>query len=237
MLTHGDRHLPCVQRPHTRGPHTPNTRSLTHPCLTHADHTTHTHGGTHPRCFTHAWGFTHTRAVSRAHVVSSPCGAPFAQGGSHTRAVLLAPAASSACGAPFTHGVPGSTHVGTPVTTPLAHGVSRMRGVSALGVSLAHGASRTQRLSLPACVRRSTHFNTLVYAHRDTTHTGTTFATAHTGTLTLSTTPPGTLTLGTTLTLASTRAPGVFTPPKLCVHPSAALTSSTSRGTTEFPWS
>ena len=33
MLTHGDRHLPCVQRPHTHGPH---TRSVIHtPCLTH----------------------------------------------------------------------------------------------------------------------------------------------------------------------------------------------------------
>ena len=78
------------------------------------------------------------------------------------------------------------------------------------------------------------HLNTLVYAHRDTTHTGTTLVTAHTGTLTLSTTHTGTLTLGI---LASTRAPGVFTPPKLRVHPSAALTPSTSRGTTELTWS
>ena len=86
------------------------------------------------------------------------------------------------------------------------------------------------------------HLNTLVYAHRDTTHTGTTLATAHTGTLTLGvaltpfTAHTGTLTLGTTLSLASTRAPGVFIPPKLRVHPSAALTPSTSRGTTESTW-
>ena len=77
------------------------------------------------------------------------------------------------------------------------------------------------------CVLRRTHFNTLVNTHRDTTHTRTTLATTHTGTLTL----------GTTLMLASTRAPRAFTPPKLRAHPSAALTSSTSRGTTEFPWS
>ena len=54
MLPHGDRHLPCVQRPHTHG-HS-RTRSLTHSCLTH---THHTRGGTHPRSFTHTWGFTH----------------------------------------------------------------------------------------------------------------------------------------------------------------------------------
>ena len=126
-----------------------------------------------------------------------------------------------------------------------------MLGVSSLaGVSSTHegtlGVPRTQRLSraltLPACVRRNTRFNTLVYTHRDTTHTGTTLVTAHTGTLTLGvaltpfTAHTGTLTRGTTLSLASTRAPGVFTPPKLCMHPSAALTSSTSCGTTEFPW-
>ena len=58
------------------------------------------------------------------------------------------------------------------------------------------------------------HFATLVYTHCDTTHTGT-------------------LTLGI---LASTRAPGVFIPPKLRVHPSAALTPSTSRGPTELTW-
>ena len=34
MLVHGDRHLPSTQRPHTRC-HSPNTRSLTHSCLTH----------------------------------------------------------------------------------------------------------------------------------------------------------------------------------------------------------
>ena len=224
MFTHGDRHLPCVQRPHT-----PNTRSLTHTCLIH----THTPAGALTRGVSHTRGGSHTRAASRTHVVSSTCGAP------------------------FTHGVPGSTHAGTPVTTPLAHGGSSALGV-ALGASLAHEGSfkhggaltleapRTPRLSraltLPACVRRSTHFATLVNTHRDTTHTGSTLATAHTGTFTLGvaltplTAHTGTLTRGTILTLASTRAPGVFTPPKLCVHPSAALTSSTSRGTTELTW-
>ena len=225
MLPHADRHLPFTQRPHTRCSHT-RSLSLT-PCLSH----THTL-------------LTPVGALTR--------GVSFTHRASHTRAV-------SGCGAPFTHGVPGSTHAGTPATTPLAHGVSLARGVSsthgvaltlvaahgvahgvslvlggssthgdALGVSSKHGgtltlvASRTQRLTLPVCVRRSTHFATLVNTHRDTTHTGTTLATTHTGTLIL----------GTTLSLASTRAPGVFTPPKLRVHPSAALTSSTSRGTT-----
>ena len=51
MFVHGDRHLQCVQRPHTHGL-SHNTRSVTHtPCLIHTDYTTHTHGGTHPRCF------------------------------------------------------------------------------------------------------------------------------------------------------------------------------------------
>ena len=86
--------------------------------------------------------------------------------------------------------------------------------------SLSHSGAFTHTLTLPVCVRRSTHFATLVYTHRDITHTGTTLVTAHTGT-TLFTTHTGTLTLGTTLSLASTRAPGVFTPPKLCVHASA----------------
>ena len=39
MITHGDRHLPGVQRPHTHGPH---TRSVTHSCLIHTHPTTRT---------------------------------------------------------------------------------------------------------------------------------------------------------------------------------------------------
>ena len=85
----------------------------------------------------------------------------------HTR--FLPPAV-----APITHGVPGSTHSGTLVTTPLAHGVSLALGVSlAHGVSFALGGAFAHALALVLCVRRSTHFNTLVYTHRDTTHTGT----------------------------------------------------------------
>ena len=65
MLTHGDRHLPCVQRPHTRCL-SPHPRSLTHsPCLTHTHHTTHTRGGTHPRCLIHAPCFAHACRISR----------------------------------------------------------------------------------------------------------------------------------------------------------------------------
>ena len=63
MLPHGDRHLPCVQRPHTRC-HS-HTRSLTHSCLTHT-HTTHTRGGTHPRCLIHTGEFAHTCRFPRA---------------------------------------------------------------------------------------------------------------------------------------------------------------------------
>ena len=63
MLVHGNRHLPCVQRPHTRC-HSHHTRSLTHTsCLTHVHHT---RGGTHPRCFNHTGGFAHTCRLSRA---------------------------------------------------------------------------------------------------------------------------------------------------------------------------
>ena len=200
-------------------------------------------------------------------------GVSFTQGGSHTRAVSRAHVVSSPCGAPFTHGVPGSTHAGTLVTTLLAHGGSFTLGVSSThegalittlgvslgvahgvslilggslthGLSLSHGSTLTHEgsgthgvafacegafahaLTLPVCVHRSTHSNTLVNTHRDTTHNGTTLVTTHTGTL-----------ITTLEILATTRAPGVFTPPKLCVHPSAALLPSTSRGTTEFTWS
>ena len=167
-----------------------------------------------------------TPACSRphhTHTGTHPCAGSLPHEGALAHRVSLGVptthAVSSPCGAPFTHGVPGSTYSSTPVTKPLAHG-----GSFALGVALTHA------LLLPVCVRRSTHLNTLVYTHRDTTHTGTTLATTHMGTLTLGTT----LTLGI---LASTRAPGVFIPPKLLMHPSAAFLPSTSRGTTEFPWS
>ena len=63
MLTHGDRHLPCI--PHTRC-YSPNTRSLTHSCLTHTYHTTHTRGGTHPRCLIHTPCLTPTRLFAHA---------------------------------------------------------------------------------------------------------------------------------------------------------------------------
>ena len=53
MLTHGDRHLPFTQRPHTRCL-PPHTRSLTHSCLTH------TRGGTHPRFFARTPCLAHT---------------------------------------------------------------------------------------------------------------------------------------------------------------------------------
>ena len=172
MLVHGDRHLPCVQRPHTRCYSLSLGRSLIHRAS-----------------LIHTTPLTPTGALT--HGVSST------QGGSHTRAASRAHVVSSACGAPFTHGVPGSTHSGTLVTTPLAHGGSfapggsskhrvslihggtGTHGVSLIhGVSLAHGGAFklggafAHTLLLPVCVRHSTHFHTLVYTHCDTTHTG-----------------------------------------------------------------
>ena len=108
---------------------------------------------------------------------------PLTHGGSFALGVAL----GVAHGVSLTHGV-SSAHEGTLITTlgvTLAHGVS-------LGVSSKHGGAFAHALTFPVCVRRSTHFNTLVNTHRDTTHTGTTLATTHTGTLTLGTT----LTLG-----------------------------------------
>ena len=207
MLTHAHRHLPCTQRPHTR--RFPHTPSLTPtPCLTHIHHTTHTRGGTHPRCLSHTPCLTPTRLFAYA------CRFLRARGLFHL-------------GAPFTHGVLGSMHSGTLANTPLTHGVSLALGVSvAHGVSLIHGgaltlvAPRTQRLSPALCVRCSMHFAMLVYTHVDTTHTGT---------LALGTITPG--------TRATTRGSGVSIPPKLRVHPFAALVPSTSQGTTEPTWS
>ena len=190
MLTHPHRHLPYIQRPHTCC--LPHTRSLTHtPCLTHTHHTTHTRGGTHPRCLTHTPCLTPTRLFAPA--------CRFL----HARGLFL-------LRAPFTHGVLGSTHSGTLVTTPLTHGVSSIHGVSfTLGVALTHALAPT------LCVCCSMHFAMLVYTHVDTTHTGT-------------------FTLGTR---ATTRGSGVSIPPKLLVHPFAALAPSTSQGTTEPTWS
>ena len=131
-------------------------------------------------------------------------------------------------GASSTPGVLGSTHSGTQVTTPLTHGVASTHGVSLIpgvsvthgassihGVSFAHGVALTHALALPLCVRRSTHFSTLVSTHVDTTHTGTT-------------------TLGNRV---PTRVPGASIPPKLRVHSSTALAPSTPLGTTEPTWS
>ena len=120
MLTHGDRHLPCVQRPHTRC-HSP-TRSVTlTPCLIR---THHTRGGTHPWCLIHTGGFAHTCRLPRArgffplrcpfnarsagkHTLLTPAGAltrgvSHPRGGSYTSAVSRAHVVSSPCGAPFT---------------------------------------------------------------------------------------------------------------------------------------
>ena len=187
MLVHADRHLPCAQRPHTRC-HSHITRSVTHPCLIHTYYTTHTHGGTHPRCFNHTGGFAHRCRFPRARGFF-PLRCPFntrragkharrhtvttllTHGGSFVRGVSLGVAHGVALGVSLIHG-DASTHGDA---LGVSHGVSFKHGVS-FGVALTHA------LLLVLCVRRSTHLNTLVYMHRDTTHTGTTLFTTHTGT-------------------------------------------------------
>ena len=59
MFTHAHRHLPHIQRPHTRC--FPYIRPLTHTRLfAHAYRSPHTHPTTHTRGGTHTWCFTHT---------------------------------------------------------------------------------------------------------------------------------------------------------------------------------
>ena len=53
MFAHAHRHLPYIQRPHTR-------------CLSHTDPFTHTHGSTHTRGFFHTYLFFHTRGDTHA---------------------------------------------------------------------------------------------------------------------------------------------------------------------------
>ena len=105
--------------------------------LTHAV-TLPTHGRslTHRASLTHTIPLTPTGALTRG-VSSTQAGCP------HTRAASRAHVVSSPCGAPFTHGVPGSTHAGTLVNTPLAHGVS-----FAPGGSSKHGVALTHEVSL-----------------------------------------------------------------------------------------
>ena len=139
---------------------------------------------------------------------------------------------------PLLHGVPGSTHAGTLVTTPLAHGVALIPGVSlihggafvlgvALGDSSTHGVSLVHGGSLITGVSSTLGVSSI--------HGGSvTHGVVHGVSLTPFTTHTGTFTLGI---LATSRAPGVSIPPKLRVHPFAALIPSTPRGTTEPTWS
>ena len=187
MLTHGGRHLPH-----------------THSDLTHAVFLTLGRSLTHRASLTHTIAFTHAGALTR--------GVSFIRGvrtrvplHSHTRDHSLTRGASSI------HGVLGSTHSGTLVTTPLTHVVSATHGISSThGVSFAHGVALTHALALPLCVRCSTHFATLVNTHT------------------------GTFTMGNRVT---SNAPWASIPPKLLVHPSTAHAPSTPLGTTELTWS
>ena len=119
--------LPTHGRSLTRG------ASFTHTTpLTPAGALTHGVSSTQGLLLTPVVPLTYTGALTR--------GVCLTQGGSHTRAASHAHVVSSPCGAPFTHGVPGSTHSGTLANTPLTHGGSLALGV-ALGV--AHGVSLT----------------------------------------------------------------------------------------------
>ena len=114
MFVHGDRHLPCIQRPHTRCHSHHTRRSLSHRAsVTHTTPLTPAGALTRGVSCTHRAFLTHTGALTR--------GVSLAHRASHTRAV-------SGCGSPFTHGVPGSTHAGTLATTSLAHGGSFVHG-------------------------------------------------------------------------------------------------------------
>ena len=107
---------------------------------------------THAVTLTHGRSLTH-RASHILTTPLTPVGAltrgvSSTQGGSHTRAASRAHVVSSPCGAPFTHGMPGNTHSGTLATTPLAHGASSR---VSHGVSSSHEAS-SPPLSLATCM-------------------------------------------------------------------------------------
>ena len=118
----------------------------------------------------------------------------------------------------------------------LTHAVSLTLGRSLTrAVSLAHAASSTRGAPFTHGVLGSTHSGTLAttpLTHAvPSTHR---VSSTHGGALTPFTAHTGTITLGI---LATSRAPGASIPPKLRVHPFAALAPSTPPGTTEPTWS
>ena len=96
-------------------------------------------------------------------------------------------------------------------------------------MTLTRGVSFIQTMSL-------THTASFTHGALESTHSGTLVTTplTHKGALTPFTTPTGTITLGIRVT---SKAHGASIPPKLRVHPFAALAPSTPLGTTELTWS
>ena len=177
--------------------------------LTHSD-LTHAVFLTLGRSITRAVSLTHSIPLTHAEALTRSVS--FTQGGSHTRAVSLAHAAPLTRGASFTQTV-SLTH-----TASFTHGALGSTHPDTLvttplthGVSSIHGVSFTLGVS-------SRHGVALTLGVSLTPFT------THTGTFTLGIHAP-------------TRAPGASIPPKLLVHPFAALASSTPLGTTEPTWS
>ena len=165
----------------------------------------------HTRCYSpKTRSLTHS-CPTHTHHSTHPRGGPH-RGASLPHGCSHTRAISAAHAASSACGAP-FTHgvLGSTHTGTLAN-TPLTHGVSStLGVSSAYGVS----LALGVCSTLGVPF----------THgVALTPFTAHTGTLT-----PG--------ILATSRAPGVSIPPKLRVHPFAALVPSNSRGETESTWS
>ena len=77
MFAHAHRHLPYVQRPHTRCP--PYI-----PCFTHTRLFTHTGGFFHTYLFFHTRGDTHTRCFTHTGGFAHACHFPRTRGSTHT---------------------------------------------------------------------------------------------------------------------------------------------------------
>ena len=139
-----------------------------------AHRASHIHGGTNPRCLAHAWGFAHTCRFPRARgFFRLRCPFHTRRAGKHARRhIRNHTTRTRGLTRNYTRGLSRGA---------LTHGDSSvLEGSGTHGVALTLAVPRTQRLSPVICVRRSTHFATLVNTHRDTTHTGTTLSTTHT---------------------------------------------------------
>ena len=214
MLVHAHRHLPYTQRPHTRC--LPNTRSLTHPpCLTHTHHTTHTRGGTHPRCLTHTDPFTHTRGSTNTRCFAHACRFWRTRGLFRLRCPFHTRRAGKHA---LRHTRKHTTH-----TRGLFHtrgffytrGPTHTRGLFHTWVFI-HTRGRSHTRPCTPAMRASQHAFCYAGKHTPRHHT-------HRDNHTEDSCPH--------------KGSRAFIPPKLRVHPFAALIPSTSQGTTELTWS